>query len=106
MSTFLELRKNSYIVLEKIDSYIEAAQVGGYEHIELCINLPKSVGNVAYQLNNLLEDADSYCKNQYILTTVPSEGLISFRKWYFGQIYSQLIIGEYPVTWPLNYSHC
>lgn len=99
MSNFLELRKDSRIILEKINSYIEAAQVGGYETIELCINLPKNTGNIAYQLNNMLDEADFYCKNQYLLTITPSEELISFRKWYFNQIYSQLIRGEYPLAW-------
>lgn len=105
MATFLELRKNSQAVLEKINSYIEAAKIGGYESIELCISLPKNVGNMAHELNNLLEDADSYCKNQYLLTTYPSEDLVSFRKWYLGQVYSQLILGRYPIPWSPTYSN-
>jgi hypothetical protein len=80
------------------DAVRDAAIARGERSIDLMYHLPPAVGPACMRLNQLLDDADEFCRAENLLTLeAPPEGL-AVRRWYLGQIADQ-IDGAAPVPW-------
>ncbi len=78
-----------------------AAAARGDEVIDVLeYALPEAAGPACVQLEQLLDEADDYCRAGHHLLTLatPDESRL-FRSWYLGQVREQLA-GAPPVPWP------
>ena len=71
------------------------------ETIDLHFRLPAEAGPAVLRYNQLLDDADDYCRRAELLTVAPSDEAVAVRAWAFGQIVSQCL-GEAPTPWALS----
>lgn len=78
---------------------IEQAVQGGERSIDAELRLPAEAREAALSLAALLEEADDYCRDGELLTLATPPELVTFRRWYLGQIVDQLE-GAAPVAWP------
>jgi anti-sigma regulatory factor (Ser/Thr protein kinase) len=66
--------------------------------IDLHFRLPPEAGPAVLRYNQLLDEADEYCRRFELLTIAPTDEAVSVRGWAFGQIVSQCQ-GEPPTPW-------
>ena len=80
------------------DAVRDAAIARGELAIDLVYQLPPAAGPACARLNELLDEADEFCRLENLLTLgAPAEGL-AVRRWYLGQIAAQ-ISGAAAVAW-------
>lgn len=64
------------------------------------LTVPKTAVPAAKALNDIIEEADEYCRRgEHLLTLAFPPDLNAYRRWYLGQILDQLA-GKLPVPWP------
>ncbi|MDX6284853.1 MAG: hypothetical protein QOG53_338 [Frankiales bacterium] len=81
-----------------MDAARDAAIERGDRTMDLFYRLPPAIGPACNHLDQLLDEADAYCRAENLLTlAAPSEGL-AVRRWYLGQIVTQ-INGAAPAAW-------
>jgi hypothetical protein len=68
------------------------------ETIDLHFRLPPEAAPVVERYNQLLDEADDYCRRAELLTIAPTDEAVTVRGWAFGQIVSQCH-GEPPIPW-------
>jgi hypothetical protein len=62
--------------------------------------LPPAAGPASQALGDMIDEADDYCRaGEHLLTLASPADCIVYRKWYLGQVISQLA-GATPVAWP------
>ena len=62
--------------------------------------VPKAAGPAAQALNDIIDEADEYCRQgEHLLTIAFPPDLAAYRRWYLGQVLDQLD-GKPPVSWP------
>ena len=67
--------------------------------------LPEAAGPACVQLEQLLDEADDYCRaGHHLLTLATPDEIRLFRSWYLGQVREQLA-GVPPVPWPEHLAH-
>lgn len=66
--------------------------------VDLHFRLPTEAGPAVRRYNQLLDEADEFCRRFELLTLAPSDEAVSVREWAFGQIVSQCQ-GEPPAPW-------
>ncbi|CAN5626285.1 hypothetical protein BH24ACT14_BH24ACT14_17650 [soil metagenome] len=81
------------------NALIEQAMQRGERSVDAQMQLPAEAREAALSLAALLEEADDYCRNGELLTLATPPELVTFRRWYLGQIVEQLE-GAAPVAWP------
>ncbi len=81
------------------NALIERAIQRGDRSIDTEMRLPAEAREAALSLAALLEEADDYCRQGDLLTLATPPELVTFRRWYLGQIVEQLE-GAAPVAWP------
>jgi len=81
------------------NALIERAMQRGDRSIDTQMQLPVEAREAALSLAALLEEADDYCRKGELLTLATPPELVTFRRWYLGQIVDQ-IEGAAPVAWP------
>lgn len=81
------------------NALIERAMQRGDRSIDTQMQLPAEAREAALSLAALLEEADDYCRKGELLTLATPPELVTFRRWYLGQIVDQ-IEGAAPVAWP------
>jgi hypothetical protein len=57
------------------------------------------VVEVAQRVEQLLDEADAFCRDGTLLTLEPSPDVVAFRRWYIGELARQ-VAGEAPEPWP------
>jgi hypothetical protein len=64
------------------------------------LNVPKAAGSAAKALNDIISEANEYCRQgKHLLTLAFPPDLDAYRCWYLGQVLDQLE-GRPPVPWP------
>jgi hypothetical protein len=81
------------------DAVRDAAIARGDASIDLVYRLPPAVGPACRRLNELLDDAEEYCRSENLLTLEASEHGVALRRWYLSEIANQ-IHGAAPTPWP------
>jgi hypothetical protein len=80
-------------LLDAIDRHEEVID----DHV---LTVPKAAGPAAKALNDIIEEADEYCRQgEHLLTLAFPPDLAAYRSWYLGQVLDQLD-GKPPVAWP------
>jgi anti-anti-sigma factor len=76
----------------------EAAE-RGVESIDLTYLLPTEAGDAARRLDDLLDEADEYCRaGEHLLTLVTPAEALAYRRWFLDEFSRQVDGGE-PVPW-------
>lgn len=70
--------------------------------VDLHFALPPEAGPAVERYNQLLDEADEYCRRFELLTIAPTDEAVAVRSWAFGQIVSQCQ-GEAPRPWSRPY---
>lgn len=81
------------------DTARAAALERGEKTSELVLEVDDRVLSVCRQLEPLLDEVDSYSRDESVLTLPPSDEVVAYRRWYFGQIFDQ-VAGREPEPWP------
>ena len=64
------------------------------------LDVPKAAGPGAQALGDIIDEADEYCRSgQHLLTLAALPEVVAYRRWYLGEVVSQLAGGA-PVPWP------
>ena len=76
------------------------AAAAGRESLDLTYQVPAAVSVACVVLDELLDEADAFCREgQHLLTLTTPPELVRFRRWYLGEFVSQ-VAGNPPVPWP------
>lgn len=68
--------------------------------LDLTYTVPRSAAEAAQALEQILDEADDYCRQgQHLLTLATPDDLVTYRRWYLGQFVTQAA-GEPAVSWP------
>jgi hypothetical protein len=70
----------------------------GRTMIDLYFRFPSEAASAVVRYNQLLDEADDYCKRAELLTIAPTKEALAVRGWAFGQVVSQCQ-GEQPTPW-------
>jgi hypothetical protein len=77
----------------------DEALARGEDSLDIELHVPADVVEVAQRVEQLLDEADAFCRDGTLLTLEPSEDVVAFRRWYIGELVGQLA-GEPPRPWP------
>jgi hypothetical protein len=81
------------------DAAMSEARVRGDETVDLDYRLPKSVGPAAAHYDELLDEADGYCRaGRELLTLAPPADAIALRRWVLQEFVRQ-VAGQPPMAW-------
>lgn len=80
------------------DEVIEAAIAARRETVDLTYQVPASVVDAADRLEQLLAEADEYCRSEQLLTLPRDEAVRRLGAWYLGEFRRQ-VAGEPPLPW-------
>jgi anti-sigma regulatory factor (Ser/Thr protein kinase) len=70
----------------------------GRDTVDLHFRLPSEAGPVIARYDQLLDEADDFCRQARLLTIPPTEEALGVRRWAFGQVVCQCL-GEPPTPW-------
>ena len=77
---------------------VEAARNRGDDYVTLRLHVPAEARGAAIELAEMLAAADEYCRQGDLLSLVPDDDVLRFRRWYIDQFVTQ-IDGHPPVSW-------
>ncbi|HTE73908.1 MAG TPA: hypothetical protein VK640_12010 [Actinomycetes bacterium] len=77
----------------------DEALARGEDSLDIELHVPPDVVEVAQRVEQLLEEADAFCRDGTLLTLEPSSDVVAFRRWYIGELARQ-VAGEAPESWP------
>lgn len=85
---------------EPVEEVRDAALLRGEREIDLVYRVPAAVVGAVDALEELLAEADAFCRSdRYLLTMASSQESRAFRAWFFEQFRRQMA-GEPPTPWP------
>jgi hypothetical protein len=66
------------------------------------LTVPAEAGTASQVLNDLIDEADEYCRRgQHLLTLASPPECVAYRRWYLGEVTGQ-IAGAAPTPWPTS----
>ncbi len=77
----------------------DEALARGEDSLDIELHVPADVVEVAQRVEQLLDEADDFCRDGTLLTLEPSGDVVAFRRWYISELVGQLA-GEPPRPWP------
>ena len=77
----------------------DEALARGEDSLDIELHVPADVVEVGQRVEQLLEEADAFCRDGTLLTLEPSADVVAFRRWYIGELVRQ-VAGEAPRPWP------
>ena len=77
----------------------DEALARGEDSLDIELHVPADVVGLAQRVEQLLDEADSFCRDGTLLTLEPARDVVAFRRWYIGELVGQLA-GEAPRPWP------
>lgn len=80
----------------------ETAVEENRDAVDLHFRFPPEGAPAVLRYNQLLDEADDFCRRAELLTIAPTDEAVAVRGWAFGQIMSQCQ-GEAPTPWPRWY---
>jgi hypothetical protein len=82
------------------EQQIAEAITQGVDEIDVTYRVPSSVGGAARALDDILEEADEYCRaGEHLLTLPTPPELVTYRHWFLDQFVGQTA-GQEPVPFP------
>ena len=82
------------------DGEFQRARAGQCEAVDIEYRLPVEAGAASSSYDQLLDEADAYCRaGRELLTIAPSAEAVALRKWLLGEFVHQAT-GDEPVAWP------
>ena len=80
------------------DAERDAALARGEESVDLTYRVPPEVAEACLRLDEMLDEADEFCRADHLLTLAAPPDAVVMRKWYLGEFVSQLA-GAEPTPW-------
>ena len=80
------------------DAEVDAALERGDTTIDLVYHVPAHVTDAARQLDDLMAEADEFCRQQQMLALARPQVLADFGRWYLDE-FTRQIAGEKPRPW-------
>jgi hypothetical protein len=77
----------------------DEALARGEDSLDIALHVPADVVEVSQRVEQLLDEADAFCRDGTLLTLEPSRDVVAFRRWYIGELVRQ-VAGEAPRPWP------
>ncbi|MGB8651990.1 MAG: hypothetical protein WCD35_15160 [Mycobacteriales bacterium] len=81
------------------DTERDAALAAGLDRVDLRYEVPRSAGQAAQHLRDLLDEIEEFCRAEMLLTLAQPPVEAAFARWYVEQFTVQTQGGE-PVPWP------
>ena len=82
------------------EAQLFAAAAAGVPEIDLHFQVPPDVSEACTALNDMLDEADDYCRaGEHLLTLTTPSDMVRFRRWYLDEFVTQ-VAGAAPVPWP------
>ena len=82
---------------ERLNQAIERGDSAIEDHM---LDIPVEAGPASQMLNDMIDEADEYCRRgQHLLTLESPTDCVAYRRWYLGEVVGQLA-GADPVPWP------
>jgi hypothetical protein len=82
---------------ERLNQAIERGEHIIDDHV---LDIPVEAGPASQLLNDMIDEADEYCRRgQHLLTLESPADCVAYRRWYLGEVIGQLAGGD-PVPWP------
>ena len=78
---------------------LRAAATAGAEAVDILYPLPAPAAVAARTADQMLDEADEFCRSGELLTVAAEEDTLSYRRWFFGEVADQ-IEGKPPCPWP------
>jgi anti-anti-sigma factor len=70
---------------------LEAARARGDDRVDLVYHVPSAIGATARELDDLLQEADAYCREgRHLMTVAAPADVILYRRWFISQFSDQL----------------
>lgn len=82
---------------EQEEQVAEAASAG-IPTVDLVYHLPPDIAPGIARINELLDEADEYCRDEQLLTLAASPVVLAFRRWFLEEIVRQ-VEGKEPRPW-------
>lgn len=80
------------------DAERDAAVERGDETVDLTYRIPAAAAEAATRLDQMLDEADEFCRSDQLLTLAAPPETVAFRKWYLGEFPAQ-VAGAAPTPW-------
>ena len=80
------------------DELVDEAIARGDDTIDLSYTVPAHVVDAADRLDELMREADEFCRNEQLLTLARSEVMVEFANWYLDEFRRQ-VAGLEPQPW-------
>lgn len=77
----------------------QAALERGERSAELAVKVPASAAAASVALNDMLDEADEFCRTGTLLTLAAPPDVAAFRRWYLAEVVAQ-VQGAEPTPWP------
>ncbi len=79
---------------------LEQASDAGMSRVDLVYDFPPDAGPAIAHLNDLMDEADEYCRRgQHLLTLATPADQVAFRRWFLDEFVRQTQ-GQPPIPWP------
>jgi anti-sigma regulatory factor (Ser/Thr protein kinase) len=82
---------------------LDQAAASGVDRVDLDYDVPATTPATMARLHQVLVEADTFCRDQRLLTVASSPQLRQLRDWYLGEFVRQGR-GEEPLPWPGGYT--
>jgi hypothetical protein len=80
------------------DELVDAAVARGEDTIDLSYTVPAHVVDAANRLDELMREADEFCRSEELLTLARSDVMVEFADWYLDEFRRQ-VAGRPPRPW-------
>lgn len=80
------------------DELVDEAVARGDDTIDLSYTVPAHVVEAADRLDELMREADEFCRSEQLLTLARSEVMVEFADWYLDEFRRQ-VAGQPPRPW-------
>jgi hypothetical protein len=82
---------------------LDAAIAAGADRADLEYDVPVGAPATMARLDELLELADAFCREQRLLTLAPTQQMLDLRAWYLGE-FTRQAAGDEPRAWTGSYT--
>jgi len=81
------------------DPVMQQAVASGAARADLVYDVPRSAGEAAQRLHELLDEVDGYCRSGELVSLVTPPDVHAYRSWYLSEFTRQLRDGAPPEPW-------
>lgn len=93
-----ELRGNYASFTDPATQALQDARRRGETYTDVTYTVPTAMADEVRRFDELLDEADAFCRTGDLLTLAASPELVSFRRWFLGEFTRQLAGGK-PTSW-------